>query len=70
MKNELRQRLEESLPPLVPRHGIREKHGVPYREGYLANLDSVGMGPGAIRVGNRVCYEKGALIEWLLQRIA
>ncbi|OPY76884.1 MAG: hypothetical protein A4E65_03033 [Syntrophorhabdus sp. PtaU1.Bin153] len=69
-KAELRKRLEDALPPLVPRHGIKEKYGIPYSDGYLANQDSVGMGAGAIRVGNRVCYEKSALIEWLLQRIA
>lgn len=70
MKDQLKRQLEESLPPLVPRHDIMKKYGIPYRSGYLANLDCTGAGPGAIRVGRRVCYEKSALIEWLLARIA
>ncbi len=69
MKENLQKTLEASLPPMVPRVGIREKYGVPYSDGYLANCDSLGTGPGAIRVGNRVCYEKNSLIKWLLDRI-
>ena len=64
----LRKSLEDALPPLVPRHGIR-KFGVPYSEGHMANLDSRGEGPaGAVRIGNRVCYPRASLIAWLLGR--
>jgi hypothetical protein len=63
----LRQHLENSLPPIVPRHGIG-KYGIPYSEGYFANLDSRGEGPGAVRIGNKVCYPRGDLIDWLVSR--
>jgi len=66
---ELRKALETALPPLVPRIGIREKFGVPYSAGYLANRDSLGTGPGAIKIGGRVCYEKGALIDLIMKQI-
>ncbi len=69
MKDELRKTLEACLPPIVPRAGIKEKYGIPYSDGYMANCDSLGTGAGAIRIGNRVCYEKNALINWLLGRI-
>ncbi|HBA53256.1 MAG TPA: hypothetical protein DCZ04_02030 [Syntrophorhabdus aromaticivorans] len=68
MKDQLKRQLEQSLPPMIPRKDIG-KYGVPYSAGYLANLDSTFAGPGAIRIGRRVCYEKAALIAWLLQRI-
>jgi hypothetical protein len=64
----VRKSLEDALPPIVPRHGI-QKYGIPYSEGHLANLDSRGEGPtGAVRIGNRVCYPRVSLIEWLLAR--
>lgn len=64
----LRKSLKDSLPPIVPRHGI-QRYGIPYSEGHMANLDSRGEGPtGAVRIGNRVCYPRGLLIEWLLGR--
>lgn len=67
--SELRRTLEESLPPLVPRHGI-QKFGIPFSEGHLANLDSRGAGPsGAMTIGRKVCYPRAALIEWLLARM-
>jgi len=60
--------LEDSLPPIVPRHGIG-KYGIPYSEGHMANLDSQGEGPaGAVRIGNKVCYPRGDLIDWLISR--
>ena len=69
MKDQLKQQLEKSLPPLVPRHDIMKKYGIPYKSGYLANLDCLGKGPGSIRIGRKICYERSALINWLLQRV-
>ena len=34
----------------------------------MANLDSLGKGPERIRIGRKVVYEVGALIEWLENR--
>lgn len=66
----LRKSLTDSLPPIVPRHGI-QRYGIPYSEGYLANLDSIGQGPsGAVRIGNKVCYPRDTLIEWLISRVS
>lgn len=64
----LRRHLEDALPPLVPRHGIG-RWGIPYSEGHMANLDSRGEGPGAVRIGHKVCYLRGNLIDWLVSRV-
>jgi len=65
---ELRRSLESSLPPIVPRSGI-QKYGIPYSEGFLANLDSRGEGPaGAVKIGRKVCYPRDSLITWLIAR--
>jgi hypothetical protein len=46
----LKKSLEDSLPPIVPRHGI-QRYGIPHSEGDLANLNSRGEGPRRITVG-------------------
>ena len=63
----LRKSLEDALPPIVPRHGI-QKYGIPYSEGHMANLDSRGEGPKAVKIGRRVCYTRASLIEWIVAR--
>ncbi len=41
-----------------------------YSAGYLANLDSKGIGvPGAFKIGRQVCYPIESLINWLLERL-
>lgn len=69
-KTDLQKSLEASLPPLVPRHGIKEKYGIPYADGYLANLDSLHLGPGVVKIGGRAVYPKASLIKWLVARMA
>jgi hypothetical protein len=65
---ELRKTLEKSLPPVVARQHMK-KYGLPYSEGYMANLDSAQKGPsGAVKIGSRMCYVKGPLIEWIIAR--
>jgi hypothetical protein len=54
---------------MIPRNDCR-RYGIPYSAGYLANLDSAGMGPEAVRIGARVCYLRGPFIDWLCQRTA
>ena len=38
--------------------------------GYLANLDSQGLGvPGAFNLGRQKAYPVDALVEWLIERL-
>lgn len=40
----------EELPAIVWRHrwnDLADKHGLPFRKGYMQNLDSLGKGPAA-----------------------
>lgn len=67
MTNELVEELTAALPVLVPRSHLK-KYGWPYAEGYMANLDSAGLGPKRIRCGSRVVYLRDSLIEWLANR--
>jgi len=60
--------LLSSLPPIVPRHQI--EHYLPgfISRGYLANLDSLGLGPRKIRIGSKIGYLREDLISWLKKR--
>lgn len=43
--------VEERLPPLIWRNrwnDLADRHGLPYRRGYLQNLDSEGIGPSSV----------------------
>ncbi len=61
--------LEEQLPPIIPRHKIRQFLGDLYSPAYLANLDSRGSGPeDRIIVGKKVCYSRASLVKWLRAR--
>lgn len=56
------------LPPLVWRSKwniLAERHGLPFRRGYMQNLDSMGRGPARIRMNGRVAYRREDLIAWL-----
>jgi len=54
-----------ALPPIVVRKNI-EKHLDGFiSRGYLANLDSQGRGPKAIKSERRVAYLREDLVEWL-----
>jgi hypothetical protein len=53
------------LPPIVLRKNI-EKHLDGFiSRGYMANLDSQGRGPKAIKSGRRVAYLREDLVAWL-----
>ena len=55
--------------PIVARHKIEEFSGGTLSRGYMANLDSAGLGPrGKITVGGRVAYDVELLVEWMRQR--
>ena len=54
-----------ALPPIVLRKNI-EKHLDGFiSRGYMANLDSQGRGPKAVKSGHRVAYLREDLVTWL-----
>ena len=62
-------RLREILPPIFTRKFVCAHLGGYISAGHLANLDSAKMGPGGIRVGKVVLYERESFLEWLYQRL-
>jgi len=59
--------LLKTLPPMVARKDINMHLGGLISSGYLANLDSKGLGPRALKSGRRVAYIREDLVEWLEQ---
>lgn len=60
--------LAKELPPLIWRYrwnALAATHGLPFRRGYMQNLDSLGIGPPKIYLRNRVAYQRTDLIAWL-----
>lgn len=57
--------LLKTLPPIIPRKNITTHLGGLISSGYLANLDSQGRGPRALKSGGRVAYLREDLVEWL-----
>lgn len=57
--------LLKTLPPMVARKDINMHLGGLISSGYLANLDSKGLGPRALKSGRRVAYIREDLVEWL-----
>ena len=53
---------------LVARTEIEKFTGGMIRPKYMANLDSLGLGPARIFIGRRVGYPIKDLIDWLRQR--
>jgi len=54
--------------PIVARSEVSKFSGGLLHPRTLANLDCLGLGPESIRIGGRVCYPTGALVEWLKAR--
>lgn len=54
--------------PIVARAEVSKFSGGLLHPRTLANLDCIGQGPESIRIGGRVCYPTGALVEWLKAR--
>lgn len=52
---------------MVARKDINTHLGGLISSGYLANLDSKGRGPRALKSGRRVAYIREDLVEWLEQ---
>ena len=60
--------LLKTLPPVIPRKDIDRYLGGLVSKGYLANLDSQGLGPRKFRCGRNVGYLRADLVEWLTRR--
>jgi hypothetical protein len=54
--------------PIVARSEVKAFSGGLLHPRTLANLDSLGTGPGKIMVGNRACYSTRKLVAWMKQR--
>ncbi len=53
--------LKKKLPTLIWRfrwNELTEKHGLPFKRGYLQNLDSLGKGPQKSHLRGRVVYQR------------
>jgi len=62
--------LEGALPPIIWRarwNDLADKHGLPFRKGYLQNLDYLGRGPKRFYRRGRVGYRREDVIAWLNQ---
>lgn len=62
-------RLRSELPPVFPRKTASKMTGGYLATGTLANLDSRGEGPGGIRTGKSILYEREAFLIWLKKRM-
>lgn len=60
--------LLKTLPPVVPRKDIDRYLGGLVSKGYLANLDSQGLGPKRFISGRHVAYLRSDLVAWLSLR--
>jgi len=63
--------LNDILPPIILRsrwNEIAEKSGLPYRRGYLQNLDAIDKGPKKNFINKRVFYRREDVISWLNKR--
>ena len=62
--------LRQSLPPVFPRKTVSRMMGDYLAVGTLANLDSEGRGPGGVRAGKAILYERESFLAWLQERLA
>lgn len=67
-KTKLKEQLIKNLPPIIARCKISYYMGDLLSEAYLANLDSLGIGPPRVKFGRKVGYLRDDLVEWLLDR--
>ncbi len=55
---------------IVPRSKIPEFSGWVYSSGYMANLDSLGIGiKGSFKIGRQECYTVSAAVEFLIDKL-
>jgi hypothetical protein len=61
-----------SLPTVLIRahwNDYKEKYGLPYSRGYMAQLDSKNEGPEKQIICSKVCYLRDDYLKWLESRI-
>lgn len=57
--------LEETLPTVIARVDIPRYFSGLITVGSMASRDCEGRGPKSFKLGRKVAYTRGALIEWL-----
>lgn len=58
----------EELPPIIARTEVSRLLGGFISEGYLANLDCLGLGPDRLKIGKRTGYTRESLRKWMEER--
>ncbi len=62
--------LKASLPAVVTRDEAHKATGGLVNKRSLANMDSLGVGPGGrVKFGHKTGYEKTAFLQWLETRL-
>lgn len=61
--------LRKTLPPTFSRQVAAGALKGVISAGRLANLDSLGAGPGGVRIGRVVAYERESFLHWLAGRM-
>lgn len=63
-------RLRSEMPPAFTRKTACKMLGGYLTTGTLANLDCLGKGPGGVRVGKSILYERETFLTWLENRLS
>lgn len=61
--------LRQTLPPTFSRSVAADALKGVFSAGRLATLDSKGEGPGGVRIGRVVAYERESFLRWLESRM-
>lgn len=61
--------LRQTLPPTFSRKVAADALKGVFSAGRLATLDSKGEGPGGVRIGRVVAYERESFLSWLEGRM-
>ena len=69
MNTEFISALRQTLPPTFSRAVAADALKGVFSAGRLANLDSMGEGPGGVRIGRVVAYERETFLRWLESRM-
>ena len=69
MGNVFVEALRSTLPPTFSRKVAADAIKGVFSAGRLATLDSMGEGPGGVRIGRVVAYERETFLRWLESRM-
>ena len=70
MQSLILENLHKEMSPTFTRKTACKLLGGLFTSGTLANLDSLGTGPGCIHAGKRVLYERESFLTWLGARFS